>query len=76
MNGNIKTLERYAQNTASPADSYTYSYEGNRLATISGTDNNAALAGVVYTYDTNVNMVTTASKTWSCHIIFLTCLAL
>ena len=57
MNGNIKTLERYAQNTALPADSYTYSYEGNTLAAISGTDNNAALAGVVYTYDTNGNMV-------------------
>ena len=57
MNGNIKTLQHYAQSTASPADSYTYSYEGNRLAAISGTDNNAALAGVVYTYDANGNMV-------------------
>ena len=56
-NGNIQMLQRYAQSTASPADSYTYSYEGNRLAAISGTDNNAALAGVIYTYDANGNMV-------------------
>ena len=57
MNGNIKTLQRYTQSTASPADSYTYSYEGNALASISGTDNNASISGVQYSYDANGNMI-------------------
>ena len=56
-NGNIQTLERYAQNIVSPADSYTYSYEGNALASISGTDNNASISGVQYSYDANGNMI-------------------
>ena len=47
----------YYAGTASPADSYTYSYEGNALASISGTDNNASISGVQYSYDANGNMV-------------------
>ena len=47
----------YYAGTASPADSYTYSYEGNALASISGTDNNASISGVQYSYDANGNMI-------------------
>ena len=56
QNGNIQTLERYAANGTVPEDSYQYTYTGNKLTQITGTNNNAAIADATYTYDSNGNM--------------------
>ena len=56
MNGNITTLSRYSASAGTPQDSYTYTYEGNRLVSITGTNDNATIADATYTYDSNGNM--------------------
>ena len=53
-NGNILTLQRYA---AALQDNYTYTYNGNRLTSISGTNNGTAIASASYSYDNNGNTV-------------------
>lgn len=51
-NGNILTLQRYA---AALQDNYTYTYNGNRIASISGTNDGTAISGASYSYDNNGN---------------------
>ena len=53
-NGNILTLQRYA---SALQDNYTYTYNGNRLTSISGTNNGTAIASASYSYDNNGNTV-------------------
>ena len=53
-NGNILTLQRYA---SALQDNYTYTYNGNRLTSISGTNNGTAIVSASYSYDNNGNTV-------------------
>ena len=58
-NGNILTLQRYA---AALQDNYTYTYNGNKLASISGTNNGTAISAATYSYDNNGNTTTDGLK--------------
>ena len=58
-NGNIKTLQRYA---SSLQDNYTYNYTGNKITSITGTNNGTAIASAIYSYDSNGNATTDGLK--------------
>ena len=58
-NGNIKTLQRY---TSSLQDNYTYNYTGNKITSITGTNNGTAIASATYSYDNNGNATTDGLK--------------
>ncbi|MBR5183536.1 MAG: RHS repeat-associated core domain-containing protein, partial [Bacteroidales bacterium] len=58
-NGNIKTLQRY---NSSLQDNYTYNYTGNKITSITGTDNGTAIASATYSYDNNGNATTDGLK--------------
>lgn len=58
-NGNIKTLQRYA---SSLQDDYTYNYTGNKITSITGTNNGTAIASATYSYDNNGNATTDGLK--------------
>ena len=58
-NGNILTLQRYA---AALQDNYSYTYNGNKLASISGTNNGTTISAATYSYDNNGNTTTDGLK--------------
>ncbi len=58
-NGNIKTLQRY---NSSLQDNYTSNYTGNRITSITGTNNGTAIASATYSYDNNGNATTDGLK--------------
>ena len=58
-NGNILTLQRYA---AALQDNYTYTYNGNKVTSISGTNNGTAISAATYSYDNNGNTTTDGLK--------------
>ncbi|HPT05999.1 MAG TPA: DUF6443 domain-containing protein [Candidatus Egerieousia sp.] len=55
-NGNILTLGRYVADAGTPEDNFTYTYNGNKLMNLAGTNGGTALNGANYTYDGNGNM--------------------
>ncbi|MBQ3381829.1 MAG: hypothetical protein IJG54_00630 [Bacteroidales bacterium] len=54
-NGNILALKRVADNANSPLHNFTYSYDGDKLATLSGTQSGTSFTSA-YLYDGNGNM--------------------
>lgn len=54
-NGNILTLKRIANSIPNPLHDFTYSYDGDRLTTLSGSQSGTAFTSA-YTYDGNGNM--------------------
>ena len=57
--GNIRSLKRYA---AALQDNYTYTYNGNKVASISGTNNGTTISAATYSYDNNDNVTTDGLK--------------
>ncbi len=58
-NGNINSLQRYA---SALQDNYSYNYSGNKITSITGTDNGTAIASATYSYDSNGNATTDGLK--------------
>ena len=55
-NGNILTLKRIANSIPNPLHDFTYSYDGDKLTTLSGSQSGTAFTSA-YTYDGNGNML-------------------
>lgn len=71
LNGNILSLSRYGADHTTPNDNLTYTYDGDRLLTLSGIYNNSTLQSsngsntyqyVNYFYDQNGNTTSDGSK--------------
>lgn len=55
-NGNISALERYGAAALVPMHSFTYTYDGDKLTTLSGSQDGTAFTSA-YAYDGNGNML-------------------
>ncbi|MBR2135672.1 MAG: hypothetical protein IJ855_05580, partial [Bacteroidales bacterium] len=54
-NGNILTLKRISNSVPNPLHNFTYSYDGDKLTTLSGSQSGTSFTSA-YTYDGNGNM--------------------